>query len=181
MGQTVPVTQTPQMLGRIDGHTNYASKTYVVGSGVTINAGDFVYLASGVATNASVNGARLLGMAEGPSVPLTGPTGAPVAGTSTGTVVVNVCIDPMMRYLIKSTTALAITNGTNADIGQYFEITGATGAQTVSLTGTTLGALVLLDVPGSATFPIDGIAIPSGTTVGMFQLVNSFLFPYVAS
>jgi len=170
MSQTVTGVQYPAAIGRIDGHTNYASKDFVVASGVTINAGDFVYFSSGTVTNASVNGARLIGMAEGTAT-----------GTSTGSVLVKVCIDPMMRYMLKSTTALAITNGTNSDIGQYFDITGATTAQTVSVTGTTLGAFVLLDVPGTATLPNTGIAIPSGTTVGIFKLVNSFLEPYVAS
>lgn len=170
MGQTVTGVQYPQMLGRTDGHTNYASRQYVVASGVTINAGDFVYFSSGTVTNATVNDARLVGMSES--------TGT---GNATGTVTVLVCIDPMMRYLLKSTTALAITNGTNADIGQYFDITGATGAQTVSLTGTTLGAFVLLDVPGTASLPTAGLVVPSGTTVAVFQLVNSFTNPYVAS
>jgi hypothetical protein len=170
MGQTVTGTQYPAAVGRIDGHTTYATKQYVVANGVTINAGDFVYFSSGTVTNATVNGARLVGMAEGTAT-----------GTATGTVTVLVCIDPFMRYVIKSTTALAITNGTNADLGQYFDITGATGAQTVSVTGTTLGAFVLIDVVGSATFPNTGLAIPSGTTVGVFVLVNSFLNPYVAS
>jgi hypothetical protein len=170
MSQTVTAVQYPMAVGRYDGHTNYSSKDFVVASGVTINAGDFVYFSSGTVTNASVNGARLVGMAEGTAT-----------GTATGTVTVLVCIDPHMRYILKSTTALAISNGTNSDIGEYFDITGATGAQTVSATGTTLGAFVLLDVPGSTTFPSLGISIPSGTTVGVFALVNSFLFPYVAS
>lgn len=170
MSQTVTAVQYPSAIGRIDGHTNYASKDFVVASGVTINAGDFVYFSSGTVTNATVNGARVVGMAEGTAI-----------GNATGTVTVTVCIDPNMRYLIKSTTTLAITNGTNADIGQYFDLAGATGAQTVSLTGTTLGAFVLLDVPGSSTFVGTGISIPSGTTVGVFSLVNSFVSPYVAS
>jgi hypothetical protein len=170
MAQTVTGTQYPAAIGRIDGHTNYASKDYVVASGVTINANDFVYFSSGTVTNASVNGARLIGMAEGTAT-----------GNATGTVVVKVCIDANMRYLIKSTTALTISNNTNSNIGQYFDITGATGAQTVSVTGTTVGAFVLIDAPGTTTFPNTGIQIPSGTTVGVFVLVNSFTNPYVAS
>ena len=170
MSQTITAVQYPAAIGRTDGHTNYASKDFVVASGVTINEGDFVYFSSGTVTNASVNGARLVGMAEGTAT-----------GNSTGTVTVTVCIDPNMRYLLKSTTALAISNGTNSYIGQYFDLAGATGAQTVSATGTTLGAFVLLDVPGSSTLPSVGVSIPSGTTVGVFGLINSFLSPYVAS
>ena len=181
MSQTVLTVQYSQAVGRIDGHTNYASRDCVVASGVTINPGDFVYYSSGTVTNATVNGARLIGMAEGPSLSATGVAGGAVAGNASGTVIVKVCIDPMMRYIMKSTTSLTISNGTNSNIGQYFDITGTTGAQTVSNTGTTLGAFVLLDVPGSTTFPSLGVSIPSTTTVGLFQLVNSFLSPYVAS
>lgn len=171
MAQTVTAVQTAVPVGRYDGHTNYASKDFVVASGVTINAGDFVYFSSGTVSNAAAYQARLIGVAEGTAT-----------GNATGTVTVTVCIDPHMRYLIKSATALAITNGTNADIGQYFDVTSGTGGgvQTVTLVGTTLGQFVLLDVPGSSTFVSTGISIPSGTTVGIFALVNSFLFPYVA-
>jgi hypothetical protein len=170
MSQTVPVYQYSMPFGRLDGKTNYATREYVVANGVTINNGDFVYFSSGTVTNASVNGARLAGMAMGN-----------VTGNSSGTNTVLVTIDPFMRYLIKSTTSLTVSNNTNSNIGQYFDITGATGAQTVSNTGTTLGAFVLVDVPGTATFPNTGLNIPSTTTVGLFVLVNSFLLPYVAS
>jgi hypothetical protein len=170
MSQSVTGVQYPQAVGRIDGNTNYASKQYVVANGITINAGDFVYFTSGTVTNATVNGARLIGMAEGTAT-----------GNASGTVTVLVCVDPMMRYLIKSTTALTISNNTNSNLGQYFDVTGATGAQTVSVTGTTLGAFLLLDVPGTTTFPNTGINIPSGTTVGLFMIVNNFIAPYVAS
>lgn len=170
MSQTVTAVQYPQAIGRFDGHTNYASRDFVVASGVTINEGDFVYFSSGTVTNASVNGARLVGMAEGTAT-----------GTATGAVSVTVCIDNNMRYLLKSTTTLTVSNGTCSDIGEYFDITGATGAQTVSLTGTTLGAFVLVDVPGTTTYPGVGLVIPSGTYVGVFILVNSFNNPYVAS
>jgi hypothetical protein len=170
MSQTVTGVQYPAAIGRIDGHTNYASQSFVVASGVTINAGDFVYFTSGTVTNATVNGARLLGMAEGTAT-----------GTATGTVSVSVCIDRNMRYLLKSTTSLALTNGTNSYVGQYFDITGATGAETVSATGTTLGAFVLVQIPGQPGFPTTGLTgLPTGS-YGVFVLVNSFLNPYVAS
>lgn len=174
MSQTVTGVQAPAAIGRIDGHTNYASQSFVVASGVTINAGDFVYFTtSGTVTNATVNGARLVGMAEGTAV-----------GNSTGTVTVLVCIDRNMRYLIKSTTALTISNGTVATdgIGTYYDIAGTTGAQTVSYTGTTLGAFVLIAAPGMTGFPQTGLSgLPSGSYYGVFVLVNSFLNPYVAS
>lgn len=171
MSQTVTAVQTPDAIGRIDGHTNYASKDFVVASGVTINEGDFVYFSSGTVTNAAAYQARLIGMAEGTAT-----------GVANGSVLVKVCIDENMRYMIKSATALTVSNGTSADIGQYFDITSGTGggAQTVTLVGTTVGQFVLLDFPGTATLPNTGVSIPSGTTVGIFKLVNSFLNPYVA-
>lgn len=169
MGQSVAGVQYPAAIGRIDGHTNYATREYVVANGVTINAGDFVYFASGVVTNATVNQARLVGMAEGTAT-----------GNSSGTVTVLVCIDPMMRYLVKSTTSLAVTNNTNANVGQYFDISGSTGNQVAAVNGTTAGALVLVDVPGTTTMPNTGLLIPSGINVGIFCIVNNYLNPYVA-
>jgi len=170
MAQTISVFQYSAPFGRMDGHTAFATKEYPVANGVTVTNGDFVYFSSGTVTNASVNGARLVGMAQGT-----------VVGNSSGTNTVLVIVDPFMRYLMKSTTSLTISNNTNSNIGQYFDITGATGAQTVSNTGTTLGAFLLLDVPGTTTFPNTGLNIPSSTTVGLFVLVNSFVNPYVAS
>jgi hypothetical protein len=181
MPQTIPVVQYPMPLGDIDGATNFATKEFVVANTVTINYGDFVYLLNGTVTNASVNGARLIGMALGQGNQQNPPPTGPITGNATGTNTVLVVIDPHARYLLKSTTALPITNNTNVDIGQYFDITGSTGAQTVSLTSTTLGAFLLVDVPGTATFPNTGISLPAGVTVGVFVLINSALAPYVAS
>ena len=122
MSQTVTGVLAPAAIGRIDGHTNYASKAYVVTSGVTINAGDFVYFASGCVTNATVNGARILGMAEGTAT-----------GTATGTVTVLVCIDRNMQYLVKTAAALTVANGTNAYVGTYFDLSGGTGATNLNI------------------------------------------------
>lgn len=160
MGQTVATRLSGSMLGRIDGHTNFASYDFVVTNGVTIKAGDFVYFdGSGRVTNATVAGARIVGMAEG------------TATGTTGSVTVTVCIDPLMRYLLKNDnigTTFAATQ-----IGTYFDLIGASGAQLVdtSTTGATTGQLVCLEFN-----PSQG----PDNTYGVFKLISSFLEPYVA-
>lgn len=174
MSQTVTAVQAPAAIGRIDGHTNYASKNFVVASGVTINAGDFVYFNStnGNITNATVEAARLLGIAEGTAT-----------GTATGTVTVPVCIDRNMTYLIKGDAVFAsVSNGTSTSVGQYYDITGATGAQLIDVdtAGTTTGQFLLLAVPGMTGFPSLGLQGLTANLYGVFILINSALNPYVA-
>lgn len=173
MGQTVTAIQAPAAIGRIDGHTNYASMDFVVASGVTINAGDFVYFASGAVTNATVSGARLVGMAEGTAT-----------GNATGTVIVKVCIDRNMRYLIKGASAFtSISNGTSAAIGTYYDISGSTGAQSITSGGTggsTTGQFLLVALPGMTGFPNLGLQGLAANSYGVFILISSFLNPYVA-
>jgi len=174
MSQTVTAVQAPAMLGRFDGHTNYASQDFVVASGVTITAGDFVYFSgtTGTITNASVSGARLLGMAEGTAT-----------GNSTGTVTVTVCIDPNMKYLLKASTSFAaVSNGTSTSVGQFYDISGATGAQTVTVgsAGTTTGQFICLAVPGMTGFPTTGLQGLTTNSVGVFKLISSALMPYVS-
>lgn len=172
MSQTVTAVQAPAAIGRIDGNTNYASADFVVASGVTINAGDFVYFSSGTVTNATVSQARLVGMAEGTAT-----------GTSTGTVTVTVCIDPRMKYLLKASSALgSVTNGTSTAVGSYFDISGATGAQTITTgsLGATTGQFVCISVPGVTGFPSLGLQGLTANLYGIFVLVSSFINPYVA-
>lgn len=173
MSQTVTAVQAPAAIGRIDGHTNYASQDFVVANGVTINAGDFVYFSSGAVTNATVSGARLVGMAEGTAT-----------GNATGTVTVTVCIDHNMRYLLKGNAATfgAVTNGVSTATGSYFDISGATGAQTITVSslGATTGQFVCLGVPGVTGFPNLGIQGLTANQYGIFLLISSFVNPYVA-
>ena len=172
MSQTITALQAPAAIGRIDGHTNYASQDFVVASGVTINAGDFVYFTGGTVTNASVSGARLVGMAEGTSV-----------GNATGTVTVKVCVDRNMRYLLKGATAFAsVSNGASTSVGQYYDISGATGAQTISTSGggATTGQFLCIAVPGVTGFPSLGIQGLTANLYGVFVLISSALNPYVA-
>jgi hypothetical protein len=174
MSQTVTAVQAPAAIGRIDGHTNYASLTLPVVSGVTINAGDFVYFsgATGTITNASVSGARLLGMSE-----------QTVTGNATGTNTCLVCIDRNMKYLLKGATAFAtVANGTSTSVGQYYDISGATGNQSITTSGagTTTGQFLCLAVPGMTTFPNTGLAGLTANLYGVFILISSALNPYVA-
>lgn len=173
MSQTVTAVLAPAAIGRYDGHTNYASQDFVVANTVTVNAGDFVYFSSGTVTNASVSGARLIGMAEGTAT-----------GNSTGTVTVTVCTDPHMRYLLKGNAATfgAVTNGASSSVGQYFDISGATGAQTITVSsaGATTGQFVCLSVPGVTGFPNTGIQGLTANQYGIFALISSFVNPYVA-
>lgn len=161
MSQTVPVTQTPQLLGRMDGKTNYAALSFPVANGVTINYGDVVYFSGGTVTNATVAGARLVGMAEGTAT-----------GNAAGTVTILVCVDPQMRYLMQTTSALATSN-----VGQYFDATGATGAQQIntSSASNTVGPFLCI-----AQNVNTGIAGTQTTSYGIFVLIESAFTPYVA-
>ena len=177
MSQTVTGTQAPAAIGRIDGNTKYASQDFVVASGITVNAGDFVYFSSGTITNATVEGARLIGMVEGGSV-------NPIVGTATGTVTATVCVDPLMRYLIETDGAIAsVSNGVSSDVGQYYNLLGTTGAQQIDhdQQSTTLGQFLLLTVPGQTGFPAIGLQGLTANRYGIYLLVNSFLNPYVAA
>jgi hypothetical protein len=151
---------TNRMLGRIDGHTNYATGSYRVTSGVTVTAGDFVYFDGvGEVTNATVAGARLVGMAL-----------STVTGTAAN-VEVLVCIDPMMRYLVDNDNAGATFAVT--DVGKYFDLTGATGAQLVDTnTGSaTTGQLVCLEYNPK----VDPVS--TDTSQGVFKIAEHFLYP----
>ena len=172
MSQTVTAVQAPAAIGRIDGHTNYASADFVVASGVTINAGDFVYFSSGAVTNATVSQARLVGLAEGTAT-----------GNATGTVTVTVCIDRNMKYLLKGATAFAtVSNGVSTSVGQYYDISGATGAQTITTSsgGATTGQFLCVAVPGVTGFPSLGLQGLAANSYGIFVLISSALNPYVS-
>lgn len=145
-------------VGRIDGQTNFAAREFVVTSGVTINEGDFVYLASGEVTNASVATQRILGMALGTAT-----------GVANNSVKVSVCIDPNMVYLVDndndSTTFAATHVGTN------FDLIGAAGAQLVDTSSTsTTGSLTCIEYNPK----IDPVA--SDTSWGLFVINESALF-----
>lgn len=144
------------LLGRVDGNTNYATYEFIVTNGVTVTAGDFVYQASGRILNSSIGGARLVGMA------------LQTATGTTGNVKCLVCIDPLMRYLLKQdndTTTFAATH-----VLTNFDLIGATGAQLVDTSSTsTTGQLLCLEYnPAIAPVAAD-------TTYGVFTVAEHVL------
>lgn len=152
-----------RMLGRIDGHTNFATQDFIVATGVTVTEGDFVYFdGDGEVTNASIAAARLVGM---------------VVSTVVGNdaLKVTVCIDPMMRYLVDNDNDTTTFGA--AHVGTYFNLTGATGAQLVdtSTTSATIGQLVCLEYNPQVE------PVKSDTSFGVYKIVSSFLTPYVAN
>jgi hypothetical protein len=142
------------MLGRADGKVNYATYAFPVANGVTVTAGDFVYFASGRITSATIAGARAVGMVL-----------ETATGNSAGTVSALVCVDPLMRYLLKNdndTTTFAATH-----VGTNFDLIGATGAQLVDTSTTsTTGQLLCLEYNPQ----ID--PVKSDTTYGVFLLAE---------
>ncbi len=145
-------------VGRIDGETNFAQREFVVGSGVTVNEGDFVYFASGVVTNATVAGARLLGMATGTAT-----------GNAGGTVKVSVIIDPNMVYLVDNDNL--VTTFASTHVGTNFDLIGAAGAQLVDTSSTsTTGSLTCIEYNPK----IDPVA--SDTSWGLFVINEHALF-----
>jgi hypothetical protein len=143
------------VLGDMSGGTNFATEEFVVGSGVTVTAGDFVYFASGVVTNASIGGALIAGFAL-----------QTVTGNASGTNKVLCIIDPDVRYLLDNDnigTTFASTH-----VGSKFDLIGATGAQLVdtSTTGTS-GQLVCLEYNPT----IDPVS--ADTSYGIFKVAES--------
>lgn len=162
-----------KILGDIKGDANFAQYSFPVASGVTVNNGDFVYFSSGRVTSAIIAGARPIGMVTGAQVGANGVPGS-ATGNAAGTVLVDVVIDPDLRYLLQNDnigTTFAVTH-----VGQYFDLIGATGAQLVdtSTVSATLGTVMCLEYNPQ----ID--PVKSDTTYGVFILVNSALTPYVA-
>ena len=149
-----------KVLGNIDGGTNYATYPFIVTNGVTVTAGDFVYFSSGRITNATITGdVRLVGMALETKV-----------GT-TGAVACLVAIDDDLKYLLQQDNVAATFAAT--DVGKYFDLTGATGAQLVdtSTGSATTGVLLCLEYNPA----IDPVA--SDLTYGVFMIVESFSDP----
>jgi hypothetical protein len=148
-----------QLLGRVDGNTNYSTHPFVVGSGVTVTKGDFVYFASGVITSASAATQKLLGMAL-----------ETATGNAAGTIKALVCVDPTMRYLIDGDeigTALGATHP-----GTYFDLIGAGGAQLVDTSSTsTTGSLLLLQNNPQVD------PVRSDTSVGEYVIAEHYFYP----
>lgn len=140
----------PRYVGSIEGSDVTVLKSFIVTSGVTVTAGDFVYFASGKVTSATVAGARLIGLAQ-----------STVVGD--GVLQVQVNVDPLGMYLVKNDnvgTTFAATH-----VGQYMDLIGATGAQLAdtSTVSQTTGQLLCLEygtdlTPGDVTYGVYKIA-----------------------
>ena len=149
-----------QLLGRTDGNTNFSSYSFIVGNGVTVNKGDFVYFASGVITNASIGGALLVGCAE-----------ETATGNAAGTVKAKVCVDPEMRYLIDNDNDSATFAAT--DVGKFFDLIGAAGAQLVDTSSgsASTGQLLCLEYNPQIS-PVE-----TDTSVGVFKIREHIFYP----
>lgn len=149
-----------QLLGRVDGGTNFSTQLLPVASGVTVTKGDLVYFASGRITSASIGGQPLIGYCT-----------ETATGNAGGTVKVLVIVDPAMRYLIDNDnvgTTFAATH-----VGTKFDLIGATGAQLVdtSTTSATTGQLLCLEYNPQIS-PVE-----TDTSVGIFKIAEHALYP----
>ena len=105
-------------VGTTDGKSNALTQAFIVKSGVTVTAKDFVYIVDdeGVVSSASIAGARLLGVAK-----------STVVGDGSATVLV--ITEPNALYLVDNdndSETFAVTH-----VGRLFDLTGATGVQQV--------------------------------------------------
>lgn len=125
-------------VGNTNGHANAVTKEYPVANGVTVADGDFVYLTSGRVTSASIAGVRLLGVVAGKrSDRLDDHSETMTAtGDAAGTVKVLVISERHAKYVVDNDN-VGTTFGAS-HVGQYFDLTGATGAQLVDTS--TVGA-----------------------------------------
>lgn len=152
-----------QLTGRIDGKSNFASKSFPVASGVTVTKGDFVYFASGRLTSASVAGQPLIGVVL-----------ETATGNAGGTVEALVCIDPHMQYVIDNDNVG--TTFAASHVGTKFDLIGATGAQLVdtSSTSATTGQLLCIEYNPQIDPHRDDVS------QGLFVIAESALYPYGA-
>jgi len=121
-------------VGRLGGHYNTGSFDLVVKANTTITQGDFVSVDSTGYAIPSTSG-RIWGVAAGT-----------VVQGATATLTVKVTVDPMNVYLVPvSGTAL-----TQASVGEYFTLTGGTGAQqiTSSSASSTTGQVYCINYTG---------------------------------
>lgn len=150
---------TPRALGRIDGHTNYATLDLVVANGVTVTEGDFVYWdGSGAITSASVAGQQLIGQVQ-------------ETVTGDGTLTALTIVDPTMRYLVDNDndgTTFAATH-----VGTRFNLIGATGAQLVDTSSTDANSGQLLCIEYNPL--ID--PVKDDTSFGIFVIAEHAFYP----
>ena len=131
-------------LGKATGATNFATVEKPVTNSVTVTDGDFVKLASGRVTNASIGTGRLLGTVSGSdSTNLVSPTYRnTTTGNAAGTNTVLVELATDNRYELTVNADLAADSE-----GSYYNLTGNTGAQVVAnaTKSATVGQLLCLE------------------------------------
>lgn len=145
-----------RFVGTLGESNNTAALTrkFKVTNGVTVTKGDFVYLSSGRLETTSVAGQKLVGCAN-----------ETVAGTGSNTC--EVIINPQALYLVDNDNI-----GETFDItyvGQFFDLTGATGAQLADTSvTTTTGQLVCVEY--NPQIP----PYESDTSMGLFMIAEPF-------
>lgn len=108
---------------------SFVTKEYPVASGVTVNDGDAVYLASGRVTSATIAGATVLGVVQGSNAnnPSNVTNSTATTGDAAGTATVLVIVDPSVKILSSVNAA--------PTLGARYNLSGATGAQIVNVSG----------------------------------------------
>lgn len=128
-----------QYIGSAVSGVSAVTKEYPVANGVTVYDGDFVYLASGRVTNASIAGVTLLGMVVGQNSarPDVVTETYSATGDSAGTVKVLVIVEQNAKYALVNDNIG--TTFSASHVGQCFDLIGNGGAQLVdtSTVGTT--------------------------------------------
>lgn len=148
-----------QVLGNIDGGTNYATRPFKVTNAVTVTKGDLVYLSSGKLTSATVTGDfRPVGVAQ-----------ETVVGTGSNTCLV--AIDEDLILLMQNDNLVTTFAATH--VGQYFDVIGATGAQLVdtSTVSATTGVLFCLEYNPQVD------PVRADLTYGLFLIAEHALNP----
>lgn len=141
-------------LGSVFGHFNGVTEDFIVNNGATVTNGDFLsFNGSGVVIPSTTG--RIIGTAQ-----------STVVGDGTKTV--KVLIAPYTKYLVQSDAAL-----TAASIGNYFNLTGATGAQKLDHTvnSSTNGQLLLLQI-NPAIDPVRTDTTWNIVTVAQFAIAS---------
>lgn len=151
----------PRLLGNVDGKSNSVTMNLPVASGVTVTAGDFVYFSSGRISSATITGdVRIIGQVQ-----------STATGNAGGSVKALVVVDPAAKYLISNDNVG--TTFAASHVGQYFDLTGATGLQQAdtSTVSATTGVLVCLEYNPQIS------PVASDTTYGVFKIVEHAFSP----
>lgn len=150
-----------RFVGTMNANQEQTFREYAVANGVTVTKGDFVFFSSGRITSASPTGVRLLGVVQ-----------STVTGNAAGTNKVLVDVTPQALFAVDNDnvgTTFAATH-----VGQYFDITGGTGAQQAdtSTVSASTGQLVALEFDPSYY----SVGQDSDNSVGIFAIAERALY-----